>query len=201
MPRNDHDHLTGSGITVAAVLLGCLALTALVAQPFSRARERAATIAERRWAEEVLHELQPVIITPAPRIEQISSAAARVLTMYAAHRDAKRVAYALRVVTNAAYNDHLEFAVAVDPQGRILNLLVLEHHETRGFGDVIADPDAPFIKNFAGRSLAAPQFNGWALRSAGGKFDGISGATITATALINATRDALIVASAAASAP
>ena len=87
------------------------------------------------------------------------------------------------------YNGEIAFWLAVDLQGAVLGASIIAHQETPGLGDVIDERKSPWLQRFRGRSLANTR---WALRRDGGDLDGITGATITARAMVNAIHDALL---------
>jgi electron transport complex protein RnfG len=97
----------------------------------------------------------------------------------------------MKWVAPRGYNGDIELAMAVDRTGQITGLSVLTQHETPGFGAVIGELDSSWIDSFRGRSIENIQARGWQLRSDGGDIDGISGATITADAVVTGVFRAL----------
>lgn len=103
------------------------------------------------------------------------------------------------IVESAAmdgYSGKIRLLVAVSTQGQILGVRVLEHRETPGLGDYI-DPakdrqkDALWIDQFSGLSLAQLSREQWQVTKDGGTLAYRAGATISARAVIAATRRAL----------
>jgi electron transport complex protein RnfG len=94
-------------------------------------------------------------------------------------------------VTAAGYVAPIELIVGIAPDGRIRGVRALAHRETAGLGDRIDADKSDFLKQFIGRALAVENENTWDVRSAGGDFDQITGATVTSRAVVDAVHDAL----------
>ncbi|WP_332766340.1 RnfABCDGE type electron transport complex subunit G [Pseudomonas koreensis] len=109
---------------------------------------------------------------------------------YRATRSGKPVAILLRSQTQG-YVGAIELLIAIEPNGRLLAVKTLEQHETPALGGHLADRPNAWLQTFTGKSSDAPTTAGWALKTDGGEFDQIAGATITSRAVINAVHDAL----------
>ncbi len=94
--------------------------------------------------------------------------------------------------TRDGYNGYIGLYVAVHHSGEIISVRVIEHQETPGLGDKIDRGISNWIDGFSGYSLANSATKDWNVRSEGGRFDGITGATITARATIRAVHQALV---------
>lgn len=92
-----------------------------------------------------------------------------------------------RVVTREGYNGRIEFLVAHTPEGKILGARVTYHEETPGIGDKIDLSVSNWIRQFDGLTH---QDTDWRLAPAG-DIDGITGATVTATAAMKAISGAI----------
>jgi electron transport complex protein RnfG len=114
------------------------------------------------------------------------------LAVYRARQGATVTAAVVTVVAPQAYLGPVELLVAVRRDGRVLGLHVVSHRETAGLGDQIEPARSPWSLQFTDRSLAAPPAAGWAVRTDGGEFDQITGATVTSRAVVNAVRNALL---------
>jgi electron transport complex protein RnfG len=101
------------------------------------------------------------------------------------------VAVLLSVVAPDGYTGALRLLVAIDAQGRLLGVRVLEHRETPGLGDFVEERRTDWIHGFDGRSLTDPPLARWQVRKDGGDFDQYTGATVTSRAVTHAVRDAL----------
>jgi electron transport complex protein RnfG len=102
------------------------------------------------------------------------------------------VAVLLNVVAPDGYAGAIRLLVAIDPQGRLLGVRVLEHHETPGLGDLLEERRSGWIHGFDGRALGDPPIERWAVRKDGGDFDQFTGATVTPRAVVRSVRNALV---------
>jgi electron transport complex protein RnfG len=112
--------------------------------------------------------------------------------VYRARLEGRPVAAILEAVAPDGYSGAIRIAMAVTPDGRLLGVRVIEHHETPGLGDAIEERRSDWIHQFDGRSLADPPQAGWAVRKDGGAFDQLTGATVTPRAVVAAVRNALL---------
>ena len=101
------------------------------------------------------------------------------------------VAALIEVVAPRGYGGTIRLEVAVRPDGSVIGVRVLEHHETPGVGDRIAADRSDWLEQFVGRALGNPTDARWSLRRDGGDYDQLSGATVTSRAVTLAVRDAL----------
>ena len=93
--------------------------------------------------------------------------------------------------TAQGYEGPIRLLVAVDPQGRLLGVKVLEQQETPGIGDRIEAGKSAWLSGFIGKSLVAPPPPQWRVRADEGAFDQIAGATITSRAVVAAVQQTL----------
>lgn len=112
------------------------------------------------------------------------------LRIYTARRDGRQVGTAVTVVAPDGYVGPIRLLVGLDTAGRVLGVRVLEHRETPGLGDRIEASRSDWLSGFAGRSLGGEDSD-WMLATDGGRFDHISGATITSRAVVRAVANAL----------
>ena len=89
------------------------------------------------------------------------------------------------------YSGDIKLLVAIQANGDILGVRVLEHRETPGLGDYIDLAHSDWIKNFDTQSLAKTNDEGWHVKKDGGQFDFTTGATITPRAVIKAVHKVL----------
>lgn len=112
-------------------------------------------------------------------------------TVWRARRDGQPAALVLEAVAPDGYAGQIRLIVAVDAQGSVRGVRVTEHRETPGLGDYI-DPAKdrnkarPWIAQFASLPPTLPA-SAWRVRKDGGQFDYMSGATISARAVVGAT--------------
>jgi len=178
--------LYGSFIAVVVVLFSGTATIWLLGDKLERAREGAEEARSRSWilsvagaAVDTFSAADLVEISDRSRFES-----AVPVTLYTVRHEGRPVATAVKWLAPRGYNGDIELAMAVDRHGMVTRMSVLSQRETPGFGDVIGNPDSSWIDSFRGRSLENPEAGRWRLRSDGGDIDGISGATITAGAVV-----------------
>ena len=113
------------------------------------------------------------------------------VTVYLARYQGNPVAALLPVVAPDGYNGKIRLLMAVQPDGVLAGIHVLEHHETPGLGDPIESGKSGWSRQFIGRSLTHPEEGGWRVKRDGGVFDQLAGATITPRAVVGAVHRAL----------
>jgi electron transport complex protein RnfG len=82
--------------------------------------------------------------------------------------------------------------VAVNYDGELAGVRVIEHLETPGLGDAIDAQKSDWINQFQGKSLNNPAATAWHVQRDGGAFDQITSATITSRAVVKATHKVLL---------
>ena len=116
--------------------------------------------------------------------------------VWRARKDGIPVALVLEAAAPDGYSGRIGLLLAVDVEGHLIALRVTAHRETPGLGDYI-DPkkdrnkERPWISQFAHRGFDSTPPDRWRVRKDGGEFDQMSGATISARAVTNASRNAL----------
>lgn len=116
--------------------------------------------------------------------------------LWRARRNGDPVALVLETATMTGYSGRIGLIVAVGADGRLLAVRVTAHRETPGLGDYI-DPKKdrnkarPWITQFNGLGLDTVPRDKWRVKKDGGRFDQMSGATISARAVTNASGRAL----------
>ena len=86
----------------------------------------------------------------------------------------------------------INMMIALDVQGQILGLRVLNHKETPGLADKIETDKSDWITTFNGRSLSNTSESKWYVKKDGGEFDQFTGATITPRAVVGAVHKSLL---------
>jgi Na+-translocating ferredoxin:NAD+ oxidoreductase subunit G len=109
--------------------------------------------------------------------------------IYLARQNNQIVALILPMTAREGYNGPIDLIAAIGPDGKIINVRAVRHRETPGLGDAIDTDKSAWVKQFAGKSLHTPEQ--WALKNTGGEFDQITGATVTARAVIEAVHNVL----------
>lgn len=113
------------------------------------------------------------------------------VTAYRARDDGEPEAVVLTVIAPDGYNGPIELLVAINRDGTLAGVRVVEHNETPGLGDAIEAERSDWIRGFRGRSLGDPPREDWTLRQDGGAFDQLTGASITPRAVVRAVARAL----------
>jgi len=89
------------------------------------------------------------------------------------------------------YGGPLDLMIGIGANGRLLGIKTLSHSETPGLGAKIADQSNLWWQQWLGKSRADTPDSDWKLKTDGGQFDQIAGATITSRAAVDAIHDAL----------
>jgi len=122
---------------------------------------------------------------------EFHDASGRSMTIYRAVHGGQVQALAWETI-GKGYAGDIRILIGLATDGSILGVRVLTHTETPGLGDKIEATRSDWILGFTGRSLKDPPMSKWGVRKDGGHFDGFSGATITARAVVESVRDALV---------
>jgi len=116
---------------------------------------------------------------------------ANTVTVFRARKNGKPVGAVFIPATATGYSGTILLVIGIAYDGTLLGVRVLKHQETPGLGDRIEPLKSDWINQFTGRSLAETPVAAWAVQADGGKFDQLSGATITSRGVVNAVRKAL----------
>lgn len=114
------------------------------------------------------------------------------LPVYRARRDGRPLAAILTAVAPDGYSGPIRLLVAVNYDGTLAGVRVLNHRETPGLGDAIEVSRSDWIHEFEGKSLRNPPPEDWRVKRDGGVFDQFTGATITPRAVVGAARRTLV---------
>jgi len=107
-----------------------------------------------------------------------------VITAYRARFHGEPVAVLLEPIAPDGYSGAIHLLIAVAPDGTVLGVRTVSHHETPGLGDFIDTRKSSWIERFAGTSHGNPDAARWRVRKDGGDFDQYTGATITSRAVV-----------------
>lgn len=107
-------------------------------------------------------------------------------------KNGKKIAYAFETSARDGYSGEIRLLVGLTPEGEVLGVRVLEHHETPGLGDKIETRISDWILSFTQQKIHADNANEWAVKKDGGKFDQFAGATITPRAVVNQVKRAAL---------
>jgi len=98
----------------------------------------------------------------------------------------------MEVVAPDGYGGPIRLLVGIRKSGELAGVRVVRHSETPGLGDFIEADKGDWIEQFEGLSLGDPPREQWAVKKDGGRFDQMTGATITPRAVVKAIRNALL---------
>ncbi len=112
--------------------------------------------------------------------------------VYRARKQGWPVAVVLAPIAPDGYNGDIRLLVAINLDGTLAGVRVVQSHETPGLGDSIETSNSDWILGFTGKSLNKPGKDGWKVKRDGGEFDQFTGATITPRAVVKAVHNALL---------
>lgn len=188
--------------TAAIMLAFTLVFTAMMAGTYKATAPlvAASALAEKlRLIGEVLprseydNDLMADAITLAP---QAALGLDEETRLWRARRNGTPSALVLEAAARDGYSGRISLILAVAADGRLLAVRVTAHKETPGLGDYI-DPkkdrnkSRPWITQFNALGFDSVPHDKWRVKKDGGRFDQMSGATISARAVTNASGRAL----------
>ncbi|MDO4845877.1 MAG: RnfABCDGE type electron transport complex subunit G, partial [Oscillospiraceae bacterium] len=103
--------------------------------------------------------------------------------------DGEIAGYAVSVTSAEGYDGNVTLSVGIDPDGRMRAISFTELHETPGKGSLCGEP--AFMDQFSGRKVESFKLLPSGGAAAENEIDGVSGATITSKAVVNAVNAAL----------
>ncbi|RKZ65215.1 MAG: electron transporter RnfG [Gammaproteobacteria bacterium] len=110
---------------------------------------------------------------------------------YRARKSDNSVGVVFMPIPATGYNGPIQLSIGILEDGSIFAVQVLAHHETEGLGGNIHQDKTDWLNNFAQQSLDVTAMERWAVKDEYGKFDQLSGATITSRGVINAVKNSL----------
>ena len=110
------------------------------------------------------------------------------IEVYTATEAGAVVGYAVKTMTKNGFGGVIRMMVGFTPQGEIINVNVLEHVETPGLGDKIAQEDNILLNALKMQDLSAKKLVGGvlAVTKDGGDVDALTAATISSRAYLDA---------------
>ncbi len=187
-------------VLISAMFLFLFAVigTGLVAYTFDSTEERIADN-QRRALLKSLHELVPddrydndiyTDILYVRNSELLGTG--EPVPVYRARKNGWPVAAVIAPVAPDGYSGSIRLLVAIELNGNLAGVRVIQHRETPGLGDGIEAERSDWIFGFNGKSLLDPAENQWKVKRDGGVFDQFTGATITPRAVVKAVKEALL---------
>lgn len=108
--------------------------------------------------------------------------------MYRWRAQAQTPAFVVETTAPDGYSGNIQLLAAIDLQGTVLAVRVLNHKETPGLGDKIETRKSDWIHSLAQQQIQGADDKRFAVKKDGGQFDQFAGATITPRALIAAVK-------------
>jgi len=184
-----------SGLTLAAIAATC---TALVAATHQLTADRIAAN-EKAWLERSLKPAlsgvffegsvtESKLVLPPPH-ELPGNDPAIIYRVYA---EGAPVAALFAVTARDGYAGPIRVLVGIGIDGTVTGVRIINHRETPGLGDRIDQSRSDWVYQFDGHSLGNPPQSGWMLKTDGGDFDQLTGASVTPRAVIKAIRETLL---------
>ena len=184
-----------AGLTLAAIAAIC---TALVAATYTATSDRIAAN-EQAWLEQSLTPAlsgiffegsvtESMLVIPPPHDLPGNDEA----IVYRVFAEGEPVAALFVVSARDGYAGPIRILVGIGVDGIVSGVRIVEHRETPGLGDRIEQTRSDWVYQFDGRSLGDPAEARWLLRTDGGDFDQLTGASVTPRAVIKAIRETLV---------
>lgn len=184
-----------TGLTLALIATIC---TALVAATFQATKGRIAANDKALLEQSLQPALAGVffdgsvsesrLVLPTPHDLPGNEAA----IIYRVYAEDEPVAALFVVSARDGFSGAIRILVGIDYNGTVTGVRILQHRETPGLGDKIDASRSDWVFQFDGHSLTDPTVSGWAIKSDGGEFDQLTGASVTPRAVIKAIRETLL---------
>ena len=114
------------------------------------------------------------------------------ITVYTATKGGVVAGYAVQSMSKLGFGGAVRMMVGFDPDGRVVNINVLEQTETPGLGTKMCDEGNPLLGSVKGQRLGDKQLvdGKLAVRKDGGDVDALTAATISSRAYVDAVNRA-----------
>jgi len=116
----------------------------------------------------------------------------KLVNVYRARKNNQPVAVIINSVAPDGYSGNIELLVAINYDGVLAGVRVVQHKETPGLGDAIEENRSDWITKFKNKSLLNPDKKGWGVKRDAGEFDQFTGATISPRAIVKAVYKTLL---------
>jgi electron transport complex protein RnfG len=110
---------------------------------------------------------------------------------YRARKASNPIGVVFMPIPATGYVGSIQLSIGILEDGSIFGVRVLSHRETEGLGGNIHQDKTDWLNNFARQSFDITAMEQWAVKDESGKFDQLSGATITSRGVINAVKNSL----------
>lgn len=186
-----------SAVLAAAALIGVVAiLTAALALLAEQTRDRILANQQSALLQAIAALLPPGsydndILKDRIAVRSDLLGSSNPVQIFRARRDGQPVAVLINAIAPDGYRGPIELLIAINYDGALYGVQVLDHDETPGLGDAFENRDADWLADFRGRSLENPAQARWTVRKDGGEFDAFTGATVTPRAIVKAVRKSM----------
>jgi len=131
-----------------------------------------------------LHEEKLALEAILPGVDSFNEKKLGDISYYEAYENGKFIAYCLKL-SGKGYGGFIHIIVAIDKNGTIQGVEILEQHETPGLGDGIdkiksGENEPYFLKQFKGKNAKTVSLS---------DIDAVTGATISSKAVVMAIHD------------
>jgi len=110
---------------------------------------------------------------------------------YRARKSGDPVGVVFMPIPATGYVGLIQLSIGILEDGSIFAVRALSHRETEGLGGNIHQDKTDWLNNFSQQSFDITAMEQWAVKNESGKFDQLSGATITSRGVINAVKNSL----------
>lgn len=114
------------------------------------------------------------------------------VAVYRARRQGQPVGLIISAQAPNGYNGVIRLLVGIYADGTLAGVRVAAHRETPGLGDGIDQQSSNWVEQFPGLSLAFTPAADWQVKKNGGRFDQLTGATISPRVVIQAVYKAML---------
>ncbi len=198
MSAGNHDqplvrHGAAGPRNLAGLAVVLLLAVLLIGGTWQYTRQRIADNAARQILAGISVVLPGILYDNEPNKDRVlqDTGAGQPLPIYRARRNGSPVAAVVTVSAPDGYVGPIRMLVGIAADGRVLGVRITAHQETPGIGAAIATEPPTWLAGFVGRSLTDPPEARWNLRTDGGEFDAIAGATVSSRATLAGVRTAV----------
>jgi electron transport complex protein RnfG len=158
---------------------GCLLISLFwhLLQPAIKAHE-----SDRLW--KAIHELCPETVSQSEHLEIVISPSKQPFTIYRLMDQGIFKAWIVETSTLEGYNGEIRFVLALKTDQSLIGIRILRHRETPGIGDFIEIRRSSWLSLFNGKQIDGLSDSAWNIQKDGGRFDQVTGATVTSRAIV-----------------
>ena len=172
-----------------ALILSTLVITAIlllnISAQFSKEKRAAA---QKQYLQKQLAQVAPSTFDNNPGTDAKQLKNGNVI--YPFYKNQQLLGYAIATTTADGYSGDIRLLIGIDTSGVITAVYPLSHHETPGLGDRIEPRHSNWIDGFIGMNKNTP-LRHWKTLNNGGHFDNLTGASVTADAILTQVRKTL----------